>query len=304
MADDENKNIQFVLEVEKHPCLYNTTLSSYSRKNDTDKAWAEIGKIINMTGAACKEKWRNMRVVFMRHLKPLRSGSGIKKKKPYYLLDYMHFLAPYVKPVIPHEAGNLPSTSSRENTTTDVSNDVPTEFEQYTERSNVNEPSAPTTHYDSAHHSSNPKRKKSSLHETDKHFINYLKQKSTRINESQTSTDSVMSFLNSLAPELREMNLQQFKLFKRRVLNLIDDILNPTPPTPESAATSKSNTLNNETSYQTKYTPISQYGSPSYAQPVPTPNPLDFSGVSTQTPSTSTSEYNLVKQEGNQFNFH
>lgn len=50
MADDENKNIQFVLEVEKHPCLYNTTLSSYSRNNDTDKAWAEIGKIMNMTG--------------------------------------------------------------------------------------------------------------------------------------------------------------------------------------------------------------------------------------------------------------
>lgn len=143
-----------------------------------------------------------MRVVFMRHLKPLPSGSGIKKKKPYYLLDYMQFLIPYVKPVIPHEAGNLPSTSSRENTTTDVSNDVPTEFEQSTERSNVDEPSPPGTHDDSAHHSSNPKRKKSSLHETDKHFINYLKQKSTRINESQTSTDSVMSFLNSLAPEI------------------------------------------------------------------------------------------------------
>lgn len=103
------------------------------------------------------------------------------------------------------------------------------------------------------------------------------------------------------------MNLQQFKLFKRRVLNLIDDILNPTPPTPKSAATSESITLNNETSYQTIYSPISQYteyGSPSYAQPVPTPNPLDFSGVSTQTPSNSTSEYNLVNQEGNQFNFH
>lgn len=94
------------------------------------------------------------------------------KKEETILFTRLHaFLTPYVKPVIPHEAGNLPSTSSRENTTTDVSNDVPTEFEQSTERSNVDEPSPPSTHDDCAHHSSNPKRKKSSLHETDKHFI-------------------------------------------------------------------------------------------------------------------------------------
>ncbi|CAF4833035.1 unnamed protein product [Pieris macdunnoughi] len=176
----------------------NTPLSDKIYEDNTlDVALEKISRKITKEGAACKEKWQNMRVVFMRHLKPLPSGSRIKKKKPYYLLDYMHFLTPYVKPVNPHEAGNLPSTSSRENTTTDVSNDVPTEFEQCTERSNVDEPSPPSTHDDSAHHSSNPKRKKSSLHETDKHFINYLKQKSTRINESQTSTDSVMSFLKS-----------------------------------------------------------------------------------------------------------
>lgn len=50
MADDEQKNIAFVLEVEKYPCLYNTTLSSYSRRTETDKAWAEIGKKIKITG--------------------------------------------------------------------------------------------------------------------------------------------------------------------------------------------------------------------------------------------------------------
>lgn len=150
----------------------------------------------------------------MRHLKPLPSGSGRKKKKPYYLLDHMHFLTPYVKPMNPPEAGNLASTSL--GNTSDVSNDlpddVPTEPKQPTERCDI-EPSPST--------------------------------------KSQTSTDPVMSFLNSLAPELREMNLQQFKMFKRRVLSLIDVILNPSSTTSESAATGQFITLSNETSHQT-----------------------------------------------------
>lgn len=246
------------------------------------------------TGAACKEKWRNLRVVYMRHLKPLPSGSGRKRKKPYYLLDYMHFLTPYVKPTNPPEAGNLPSTSL-ENTSemsNDLPDDVPAESGQPTERCDI-EP-APSSTQDNiqdnpTQQSSNPKRKNYSLHETDKHFINYLKKKSDKFTVSQTSADSVMSFLNSLAPELREMNLQQFKIFKRRVLGLIDDILNPSSTTPESAATSQFITLSNETSHQTVYSPISQYteyGSP-YVQPVETPNPLDFSGISIGTPSNS-----------------
>lgn len=90
-------------------------------------------------------------------------------------------------------------------------------------------------------------------------------------------------------PELREMNLQQFKMFKRRVLSLIDDILNPSSTTPESAATGQFITLSSETSHQTVYSPISQYtenGSP-YEQPVRTPIPLDFSGISTGNSSNS-----------------
>lgn len=188
----------------------------------------------------------------MRHLKPLPSGSGRKKKKPYYLLDHMHFLTPYVKPMNPPEAGNLASTSL--GNTSDVSNDlpddVPTEPEQPTERCDIEpSPSSTQDNIDNpTQHSSNPKRKKYSLHDTDKHFINYLKHKSNNLTNSQTSTDSVMSFLNSLAPELREMNLQQFKMFKRSVLSLIDVILNPSSTTSESAATGQFITLSNETS--------------------------------------------------------
>lgn len=43
-------NLKFVQEVEKYPCLYNCTLTAYSRKDVTEKAWEVVGKEHNLTG--------------------------------------------------------------------------------------------------------------------------------------------------------------------------------------------------------------------------------------------------------------
>jgi len=48
--NEQKLNIKFVEEVEKHPILYNFTLPGYSRKDETEKAWNEVGKTVNMTG--------------------------------------------------------------------------------------------------------------------------------------------------------------------------------------------------------------------------------------------------------------
>ena len=42
-------NIQCVQTVEKYPILYNYTLSNYSNKLETEKAWKEVGTAFNMT---------------------------------------------------------------------------------------------------------------------------------------------------------------------------------------------------------------------------------------------------------------
>lgn len=49
MAAEQETNIKFVQEIEKHACLYNYKLPEYMRKNIIDKTWAEIGNkfIIN-----------------------------------------------------------------------------------------------------------------------------------------------------------------------------------------------------------------------------------------------------------------
>lgn len=111
--NDQTLNIKFVQEVEKYPCLYNYKLSDYSKKDVTDRAWSDVGKIFNMTESQSKEKWKNLRAVFVRHIKPAPSGSSSKNKKAYYLADAMQFTIPYIK-ALNMISGNLPQEAVRE----------------------------------------------------------------------------------------------------------------------------------------------------------------------------------------------
>jgi len=46
----------------------------------------------------CKERWKDLRACFTRHLKAKPpSGSAAKFKKPYYLAEFLHFLEPFTK---------------------------------------------------------------------------------------------------------------------------------------------------------------------------------------------------------------
>ncbi|XP_028136200.2 uncharacterized protein LOC114330948 [Diabrotica virgifera virgifera] len=110
---DQALNIKLVQEVEKHPCLYNYTLNEYSRKDITENAWNDIGRELNLTGNECKDKWKNLRAVFVRHMKSAPSGSS-KSKKPYYLTDAMQFALPYVKVLNSVTSVNLPKRAEEE----------------------------------------------------------------------------------------------------------------------------------------------------------------------------------------------
>ena len=48
--NEQQINIIFVKEVEKHPVLYNFKLPGYSRKHETENAWTAVGKTVNLTG--------------------------------------------------------------------------------------------------------------------------------------------------------------------------------------------------------------------------------------------------------------
>jgi hypothetical protein len=60
-----------------------------------------------------KDKWKNLRAVFVRHMRPARSGSGSKAKKPYDLAEAMQFTLPYIKAMGVATPGNLPEITEQ-----------------------------------------------------------------------------------------------------------------------------------------------------------------------------------------------
>ncbi|KAF0714936.1 MADF domain-containing protein, partial [Aphis craccivora] len=92
--------------LKKYPELYNYTLKSYSKRNITDKAWNEVAAEVKLTVNECKEKWKNLRSAFVRHMKPPASGSSSKNKKPYYLTEFMQFALPFIR-ALSTPVGNL-----------------------------------------------------------------------------------------------------------------------------------------------------------------------------------------------------
>ncbi|KAF5269544.1 hypothetical protein FQR65_LT17964 [Abscondita terminalis] len=225
---EQSLNVKFVQEVEKFPCLYNYKLPQYSRKDITEAAWNKIGKEMNMT-------------VFVRHMKPAPSGSAAKKKQ-YYLTDVMQFVLPFVKSGIPLQASNLPDrntmlleeeTETFEEPTLREDTEVPltetSDYQPYNPLFQTEQTSTETTpvstevpqpQSSSTLHTMVNKRKRP-LDEVDKNFIAFLKARQTQRENTR------QMFLLSLLDEVSSMCDQQWKLFKKRTLNVIDDIMTP-----------------------------------------------------------------------------
>lgn len=196
----------------------------------------------------CKEKWRNLRTVFVRKMKP--PGN----KRPYYLAEAMQFCLPYVKVSGPHTSGVLPPAPPEETTENTLAIeaeydssfvDDPVDIKQEPPTPPSPSPpeclerSIPLKHKISRPVQSLLTKRTVSLRqklaaEADKCVIEYFKAKKTKleaaVNDSvaiSTKTDkkeALKMFLLSLTPELEEFNDSQIKTFKRRVFNLIDDI--------------------------------------------------------------------------------
>ncbi|CAK1582290.1 unnamed protein product [Parnassius mnemosyne] len=294
MAAEQEINIKFVQEVEKHACLYNYKLPEYMRKNTIDRTWAEIGNKFQITGSEAKEKWKNLRSVFVRHLKPPKSGAGTAQKKPYYLADFMQFTIPFIK-TAGKPSGNLNETIEDNDTLqpqspelceqTQFTESVPTSTQSIsqqhsslpstsTQSISQQQSSLPSTSTQSIsqQHSSLPptstqsilrhqlppatsnKRKRKKLEETqaEQDIAAYFKLKRSKIIENCDSTEnSNKMFLLSLLSDVNKLNDNQRRLFKRRVLELIDDIMDQSSPitllstpSPTDRAISTPNTIN------------------------------------------------------------
>lgn len=258
--DDPAKNIKFVQEIEKYPSIYNYTLQEYSNKEATDNSWQKVAKEMEDTVPNCKERWRNLRTVFVRKMKlPPGSGpSGRKNAKPYYLMSAMQFIVPYVKTQLPNISGNhISKEEEREDAFRSES-----EYEQIEGHSpedvevldgvtsgahprgkklasvNADEDNVPqdadalpTSLDGTATEVGGPrlkpqfrrKRRFPTLGNIDQPYTDFVNMKMPRMYADE---DPRRQFLLSLLPDVHEMTDAQMRKFKKSVTEIVDTILN------------------------------------------------------------------------------
>lgn len=234
-----------------------------------------------------QRKWRNLRTTFVRRIK--NSTSGSKAKKPYYLNEAMQFTLPFVKTcAIP--SGNLPPIPDEDFETADVWEN--SEISEYPDSNqtdgkpvsspNMLLPLSPrpstsnsiplistqseterSTTPESTFSKSKPtpvkkiKRSKNISTDADKAFTQFFETKKARLaaTASDARTDSVKQFLNSLIPDLLTMSDSQLRTYKRKSIELIDEILSPPPKNSHSsAATYLSSFSSDESTVISSYT--------------------------------------------------
>ncbi|KAF6203529.1 hypothetical protein GE061_001861 [Apolygus lucorum] len=246
MPCEQRLNVKLVAEVEKRPVLYNFKMPGYTRKDETERAWSEVGKAVGMTVAECKHRWKNLRAVFVRHIKPLKTGEVAKPKRAYYLLEAMQFTLPYIKnfndppepplrtPSFPSEdvtseGDRLPETdsdTSRQDSEPRYPSPGPISIVPSIDLSIIKKENDIQPEQSSAHVVQNNKR---SLMAED---IDYSQVKKSRdsispdlaIQESKKA-DALKMFLLSMLPDLQAMSDEEVRLFKRKSLEVIDDII-------------------------------------------------------------------------------
>ncbi|CAK1586399.1 unnamed protein product [Parnassius mnemosyne] len=185
--------ITLVQEIQKYPCLYNNNLPEYNRKDLTEEAWAEVAHNNNLTVSECKEKWRNIRCSFLRSMKP-----SAKYKKPYYLTAYLQFVMPFMKSL-----NNL----------------------EIIEETQANETNTPTTEIIISAVKSEPEDDFEDLSDGEHTTMEIPVTKAETITDSSRGNNNALRyFLFSLLPEFETMSSEQIRLFKIKVMLLIDEL--------------------------------------------------------------------------------
>ncbi|XP_053951098.1 uncharacterized protein LOC128858671 [Anastrepha ludens] len=239
---DVNKkiNIRLVQTVEKYPCIYNTSLTEYSKRDHTERAWIEVAEELSSTPDVVKDRWKCIRSVFVRRLKQMHMG---ELSKPYYLHQHLQFLVPFLqKPWDPEsrtkrlleESENRVRRSPIRKKSIDI-NDTSDYFD------NTHEDNLDTIYLGN---SSKGKRMASATSEDDD-FHGFADYRSTKLqppakqrvirdapyfsnitqsDEANGDDNPKRLFMLSLLPDLEEMNNAQMREFKTKVITLINEI--------------------------------------------------------------------------------
>ncbi|XP_022199505.2 uncharacterized protein LOC111056451 [Nilaparvata lugens] len=213
---DQLTNITFVEEIKKYPILFNNIDPEYNNLREKDKVWEDIGKKVNLTVSECKDRWKNLRTAFCRHL-------ANKTKRSYYLSERLQFIVPFLRktyePVQDLEEEEVFIYADAE--PDEILSEIPTDIQP-------SSPSLPQPK--SAKHSAKRKRRIDNNSDPDlNEYLNFDMTASSVVKEEldnvQTRREASRMFLLSMLPDLMQMDDHELRKFKKIMLNTVDDIL-------------------------------------------------------------------------------
>uniref|UniRef100_A0A6P7H439 Uncharacterized protein LOC114345854 n=1 Tax=Diabrotica virgifera virgifera TaxID=50390 RepID=A0A6P7H439_DIAVI len=184
-------------------------------------------------------------------MKPAPSGSSAKSKKPYYLTDAMQFALPYVKVLNSATSGNLPRQAKEEipddqeeenwDDDSQTAQPLPSPESVSLPASSQKSDSLPVpppqsypseiplplspVHQNYVSSKRNDRNKKSK-DGPDENFDEYFKLKRKKLEAGMNPMQEANKmFLLSLLPDMNMMSSHQTRKFKRKVIDLMDNIL-------------------------------------------------------------------------------
>lgn len=155
-----------------------------------------------MTVEECKAKWKNVRgclTRYVRHLK-ITEGKKVKAVKQYYLYNAMKFVLPFTKTKKPYNSSTNASFEISEMSA------VKEESSDFYEESDSSEPAS--------------KKRKIDALESDP------LEGPTRVMyiPSREEENADLNFFKSILPDIAGFSPRQKRLFKQRLLQIIDEI--------------------------------------------------------------------------------
>ncbi|XP_055903166.1 uncharacterized protein LOC129939244 [Eupeodes corollae] len=248
---DQRLNLKFVKEVERHELLYNYNLPGYSRKEEVERAWKEVSEAVRLPVSECRERWRNLRTVFIRKKKPSPKGSQ-NRRKAYYLADAMKFCLPFIKILAPPSFKKLDTDEEviclkpEKSTDDENENEIENENVKVNPIENENENNSmmdddicEITQFDQEIEAILPEFfesksvKKRKIDQISKQTTSsstntpvstsYVQETKSSCSKSEQK-EAMRMFLLSLMPEVENFSDSQIKQFKRRIFSVIDEI--------------------------------------------------------------------------------
>lgn len=236
-GDDMSLNRLFVREVEKRRGIYDYTCQEYSNKELQERSWQEIADVVGSTVHECKSRWKNLRAGLTRYLSRPLTLSGTRYVKKYYLFDDLQFILPFIRArnrLALNDGGDLDHSDPHageddEDTSQDVDIDVKPHILLDDVESNSDDYSL---HF--LEQSTRKKKRKTIENEDEAQKTQIAKKpklkedfleimKNFLLDTAKPMTPD-LDFFRSILPDIAEFTPAQKRLFKQRVLQVIDEI--------------------------------------------------------------------------------